>query len=914
MRIVKLILENFIGLYAGSSELSRIEIDFPQDKLFYILCGKNGSGKTTILSRLQPLGADPTDKRKNFIIPGKEGYEELHIIKDEDYYILQMVYGKKNKFFIQKNEEELNPNGGVTTYNELVEKELGFTNKFFKISHIGNNVTNFIDLGTRERKNFINNFIPNTDKYVPPYKIIKDKLAAANKRIKFVANELGKYGEEDDILVEINANNTSLKVVEKNIADLNKKIGKTESIIDQYNKDGIKGKNKYEDQLDEALSKNNQNERDLKNLLSINTPLKGKSLVEILEMINENNVSVGIEENVIRTLKEKVTDTITKISILKTEIKNEEAALNKFSNEAEIESLKTIKANCEKDLQDLQNQKDDEALKLINENATISDVNNSIGILKKFSEVMKELLSLDEILLKIAKKSLTDINSDYKDLQSTIASSKLILKGLESKLTSLKANEQQLEILSKRPDNCTIDSCAFISNALRYKDIANQILEKEKEINKVKTYIENDFEVQLANYNTVITALKNVLNFFKSVDTTVVTNTLNIDIVKYLSKETYHSMLELPKSKAIKLLDVTDNDKLLDAIVVREGIKKGTENLNTTSDKIAIYENNSELIKRYRESIFSKKNDLLMLEESKQNTEQEVVDHEKKLTNRKARLVILEKVSSCLINQDKLKKDITEATDLYNEYEEKAIKLREKLTELETLKSTERIYTDDKKRITSVLNDLNVKLSRLREYKKEKDDLDNNLKNYTLIEESLNPATGIPLLFIKDYLNSTRDIANELLDMAYGGSFMIKDFVVTDDEFFIRIVKDNGSVLEDVTLGSQGEVALTKISISLAIIRQIMESASNDEKCVWNIICLDEIDGGLDANNRKAFIEMIDSQISSLGIEQVFVISHNQNFDAYPSGMILLRDHGIPVDDEDYMVNKEILFNIDELE
>ena len=55
-------------------------------------------------------------------------------------------------------------------------------------------------------------------------------------------------------------------------------------------------------------------------------------------------------------------------------------------------------------------------------------------------------------------------------------------------------------------------------------------------------------------------------------------------------------------------------------------------------------------------------------------------------------------------------------------------------------------------------------------------------------------------------------------------------------------------------------MAITTISLSLALIEQ---SIGN-----YNILCLDEIDGPLDSTNRTNFIDILNSQIDKLGIEQ----------------------------------------------
>ena len=106
---------------------------------------------------------------------------------------------------------------------------------------------------------------------------------------------------------------------------------------------------------------------------------------------------------------------------------------------------------------------------------------------------------------------------------------------------------------------------------------------------------------------------------------------------------------------------------------------------------------------------------------------------------------------------------------------------------------------------------------------------------------------------------------------------------------------------DDISLASQGEVALTTISLSLALIEQSIGE--------YNILCLDEIDGPLDAHNRENFINILNAQIDKLGIEQVFVISHNNAFDICPMDLVLLKDSAIDMTNDAFMEGKTVLYD-----
>ena len=58
----------------------------------------------------------------------------------------------------------------------------------------------------------------------------------------------------------------------------------------------------------------------------------------------------------------------------------------------------------------------------------------------------------------------------------------------------------------------------------------------------------------------------------------------------------------------------------------------------------------------------------------------------------------------------------------------------------------------------------------------------------------------------------------------------------------------------------------------------------------YNIIKLDEIDGGLDSINRQYFITLLDRLMSMLKCEQAFIISHNSELDDTACDVILLKD------------------------
>src|SRR5699024_11822083 len=181
------------------------------------------------------------------------------------------------------------------------------------------------------------------------------------------------------------------------------------------------------------------------------------------------------------------------------------------------------------------------------------------------------------------------------------------------------------------------------------------------------------------------------------------------------------------------------------------------------------------------------------------------------------------------------------------------------------------------------------------------DEIESVYDKYKLVYEALDPKTGIPLIFIDTYLKDIAVSTNELLSIAYNDNFKI-NFEVTDSDFFIKVFKSDGTVLDDIKDASQGETNMTNISLSLSLLEKITTG--------YNILYLDEVDATLDDTNRRRFINVLDKQIEMLDIEQTFIISHNNEFFSSDIDLILLDGYEDKIDitDKEFMQGKNIIF------
>ena len=145
------------------------------------------------------------------------------------------------------------------------------------------------------------------------------------------------------------------------------------------------------------------------------------------------------------------------------------------------------------------------------------------------------------------------------------------------------------------------------------------------------------------------------------------------------------------------------------------------------------------------------------------------------------------------------------------------------------------------------------------------------------LSKALSSKEGIPLIFIQAYLKDIKDIANNLLDVVYNGDLRLAEFEISADEFGIPYIT-KGAKVKDVVYASQGERSFISLALSFALTCRSLSS--------YNIMLLDEIDSTLDTSNREKFLRVLEMQIEMIHAEQVFVISHNDMFNAYPVDIV----------------------------
>jgi len=169
--------------------------------------------------------------------------------------------------------------------------------------------------------------------------------------------------------------------------------------------------------------------------------------------------------------------------------------------------------------------------------------------------------------------------------------------------------------------------------------------------------------------------------------------------------------------------------------------------------------------------------------------------------------------------------------------------------------------------IENEVKDIESRLLLLDSYRKEYAEYNDKYNTINILKKYSSPtAGGIQTFFMSLYMGKTLELANQLLGMIFQGQYQLLDYVITPDEFRMPFV-GSGLVVDDITSGSTSQVCIMGMIINLSLLNQASTK--------YNITRLDEIDGGLDISNRGVFMQILQRVIDILGIEQLFIISHN---------------------------------------
>jgi hypothetical protein len=453
-------------------------------------------------------------------------------------------------------------------------------------------------------------------------------------------------------------------------------------------------------------------------------------------------------------------------------------------------------------------------------------------------------------------------NTNIKSLREQYNSLNEELHELEKEIIVFETNRNIANELVNRPKECKVDSCYFIKSAMEanekypediYIQKNNRLESLRTEINKLHSTIEDNdknIEILIAIQN-IERELNSKIRFINKLP--VNKDFKNNFVIRAINGDLF--------SDINRLYDYSDCGNFI------EEYKVAQANLHKYEVEYKIYESKNDLIESIIADIKSLTDKTNELANDIENINNEIRELEQQKENYKTM-------------ETKLSNLFAKFTDEYIPTEQKRIDLTEVKLSLEgNVNLLNSIQNDintqynslgsketEIKKATEERDKLKYQSSMLQEYKQELDMYNNKYSKIEKIKYYSSPSTGIQTLFMELYMNKTIAIANNLLSLLFSGEFVLQPFIINDD----------------ISSMSTAQKCMISMILSFSLLYQ--------SSTKYNIIKLDEIDGGLDSINRQYFTTLLDNLMGMLKCEQAFIISHNSELDDSSCDIILLKD------------------------
>ena len=240
------------------------------------------------------------------------------------------------------------------------------------------------------------------------------------------------------------------------------------------------------------------------------------------------------------------------------------------------------------------------------------------------------------------------------------------------------------------------------------------------------------------------------------------------------------------------------------------------------------------------------------------------------IVNINAKLDILDKLLPLATALKEKHDSLVQVTEIIEKAKENIESVKDNMNHRAKLIAESNSFADSIEKLRIYYNNTNQDFRMAAEYINELTQYNNTYQKIETVKKFTSPTTGIQTLFMEAYMNNVLIVANQLLQLMFNGQFILQPFVINESEFRIPCA-GNGYLNDDISSMSTSQICIISMIISFAMLY-------NSSSC-YNILKLDEIDGGLDTNNRLHFISMLNQVMAIMKCEQCFIISHNSELE-----------------------------------
>ena len=907
MFIKEIELINYVGIYNGIG-IEDLYIDFTKsNKGLFIIIGDNGSGKSTLLDALSPLPEDNSS-----FIKERQAEKLLTIIHNNIEYKIHCIHpvdSKGNratgKIYFYKilpdgTELNMNPNGNITSYKEVLYDEFTLDPNFLSLSALSSMNKGIGLMTSGERKKYVNSIISSLATYNDIFKVLCKRSNVFKGMLNNISNKIASIGDMEKLNMTYESINNRINSLIKEKDNISKELSNAQSRVELLDPNGT-----IQESYNNIYNKLSQNKTKLD---STNLEIQ-KILVNSFKVDKETTYDEILELN--NQINSRYSDLEVKIRVEETNINN---ILSEREKESKLLQDKVAKLNATQldsvnlniDLV-IQQTKDElnkglEQLSIlgldINSTITKEEFITGIEILNNIREIIIAYNSDKDYDMIIKAFDFIESKSEFHNVQEldtlitnyTNQKNELIIK--YNKLCEI---EKTLDVLDKRPSNCSISSCPFIKSALENKDI----LEKEN-IKEIEDTI-HDLDDKISHIQQLkfdenelkmyVNVINNIIRDIKIQSS--ILNKLPLDMSKFYDFNTLKSMI-IGRYDFPEIQVLYENIQYADAINIVKDTKEKLTKLENEYDKIKAKKLIIDEIEKDVEELTSKIN---LISNSLEDKQKEISSYKDELSTLNTMKLCFNNIMSLYKEQKDLLTEKSSLISSFNNIKNDITTIKQSLDLIYSLEDKLEFINKELNPLNEDRENIKFNIEKLKEYKEELEIFNNKYQKVETIKKYCSPSKeGIQNIYIELYMNTTLQLSNEILSLLFDGRYMIPNFEINDKEFNIPIM-GNGMMNDDVSSMSNGEISMISMIISIAILHQ--------SSSVYNIIKLDEVDAPLDSTNRLQFTFVLEKIREMLNIEQTIMITHNSEIDYNNASLIVFKTN----DYEKYK-DYDIIFDI----
>ena len=877
-------LYGYAGIYNGI-KLMDIKIDFTKCKTNKIIIkGDNGSGKSTLENAINP---NP-DSNDNFI-PNCEARKNICLCDNGIDYIIRYIHPINNngsrgttKGYISKiingQTIELNPNGNISSCKDILYDEFNLDSNFISLSKLSSENRGLVDNRPADRKKLVNSIINILEVYNGIYKKLSKKSSTYKQLINSITYKIDNLGNElqlksqlENIISRINKLENERDMTIEAIATVKIKISEFMNTLKNNNYDSI---------VSELKDVSSHNKVLRNQILKKLTDLGIKDINSIEEFLKYIEQQISISKSTIANNSFQVSNLLSQREIEFNDLKNKQIRLDSLQSDYNYLDIKNTMNKSQKIVSGYEKIFNEMGLKNISL-ITKTEYDSAMESLKYLKDLSSNLLSLYNISdLEYVINNIEYISSELTKtdkIKNEIDYLKSEKERLFSSISIYISKQDIIDELNNRPNECKIDTCPYIKSALeasiQYPRKELEKLQKEydnieNEINKKSNYLNklNIFREILVSVLSIKRELDSKINFILKLP------------VKRDFKETFFNRILSYDS----FDDITKLYGYIDCGNMIEEYKLAKSQLDKYQSEYKLYEAKNNII----ESI------LIDIESLTKKVDKMALDIETINNNTSDLEIKLREYEDVKIKISNLLSKINDDLKPSEEREKELLKIKDSLDvnsneieilhdNLNTLNNNLASVNSDIKGLSSEKEKINHSIILLEQYKIELQDYSNKYSKIEKIKYYSSPSTGIQTLFMQLYMNKIISTANSLLSLLFDGEFILQPFIINENEFRIPCI-GSGLLHDDISSMSTAQKCMISMILSFSIL--------NQSSTRYNVIMLDEIDGGLDTINRGLFIELLDNLMNMLHCEQCFMISHNNELNTSVCDLIILKN------------------------